>query len=217
MTRDLRYALAGRVGRSALDLLLGTTRFRVISEIDHWRSAGSGSPVVFVLWHGRLLPLSYMHRHQGLATLISRSEDGEYISRIIEQWGYVVARGSSSRGGSTALRQMIRMVRSGRSLAITPDGPRGPFQRMKPGPILAAQLAGVPIVPVTAGTRRAWWIRSWDRMLVPRPFAEVSVAYGRSIAIPRQAGAGEVERLTRLVEEELNRLTRLVDGNVDVG
>ncbi|MGQ0562091.1 MAG: DUF374 domain-containing protein, partial [Gemmatimonadota bacterium] len=103
---SLRYRLAGLFGRAVLDSLLGTVHFRIVAPPPH-----VGAPVIYTLWHGRLLPLTYQHRQQGIATLISRSADGEYIARIVERWGYRTARGSSSRGGSTALRELVKAAR----------------------------------------------------------------------------------------------------------
>src|SRR5690606_8758609 len=138
---------------------------------DEWTVPGK--PAIYLLWHGRLLPCSYYHRHHGLATLISRHRDGDYIAGVVQRWGFRTIRGSSSRGGAAALLQMERLLRDGVSLAITPDGPRGPRQKMKPGPLYAAQRAGVPVIPVTAGCSRAWWFEGWDRFMVPQPFARI--------------------------------------------
>jgi lysophospholipid acyltransferase (LPLAT)-like uncharacterized protein len=145
-----------------------------------------GKPVIFVLWHGRLLPLGFVHRGQGVVGLASSSADGEYISRILRHWGFGIVRGSSSSGGDTAFRELIREVRAGRSVAITPDGPRGPREQLKPGVLQLAQLTGVPLVPVAAAASRSWWFVSWDRFLVPQPFARLHVAYGNPVQVPRQ-------------------------------
>src|SRR5690606_38729559 len=113
MRKEARYWFAGALGKYMLDALLATTRFKVTS------GARPDTPVIFTLWHGRLLPLTYFHRKQNIATLISQSSDGEYIARVVERWGYKAIRGSSSRGGTTALREMVKVARGGRSMAIT--------------------------------------------------------------------------------------------------
>jgi lysophospholipid acyltransferase (LPLAT)-like uncharacterized protein len=212
MSRELKYAVAARIARGLLDAVLGTARFEVEGQEYHLEPRKAGRPVVFVLWHGRLLPLTWYHRRQNLVTLISRSADGEYIARIVEQWGYTTVRGSSSRGGGQALREMVRYGRSGRSLAITPDGPRGPRQKVKPGALLASQLTGAPLIPVAASTERAWWFEGWDRFLVPKPFATIRVAYGPPIFVPRDADPGVLERAGSAVEDALNALLRRVDA-----
>lgn len=211
MRSDLRYRLVGGVGGMAIDALLGTVSFQVSMDPGYEALRDAGDPLIHVLWHGRLLPLTYLHRREGIVTMASRSEDGEYITRILERWEYGVIRGSSSRGGESALRRVVLEGRVGKSLAFTPDGPRGPKERIKPGVLMAARLTGHPIVPMTAGTARGWWIRSWDRFLVPKPFARVHVLYGAPHYIDRNATNGDVDRAAAALEAALSRLTREAD------
>lgn len=213
MSKDgLRYAIVARAGRAVFDLLFATVRFEVVGELDFRRRPATGPPCIFVLWHGRLLPLTYLHRRQGIATLISTSSDGEYIARVVRGWGYETARGSSTRHGAAGLRQLMRWAREGRSIAITPDGPRGPREVMKLGAVVAAQRTGLPMVPTVAGADRAWRFGSWDRFLVPKPFATVRVAYGEPIHVERDASGAMLEAYAREVQAALDRLVRLVDG-----
>jgi len=198
------------LGGALLTSLLRTARWE-IRGVENFIPAGGGT-CVFVLWHGRLLPCSFYHRNRGLATLISQHRDGDHIAGVVERWwGFSPIRGSSSRGGTSALREIVRTLRSGKSVAITPDGPRGPRQKIKPGPLIAAQLAGVPVVPVSAGTQSAWWITGWDRFLIPRPFSRIRLIYGEPVTIPREADEKEIERLAAHLEERLNFLTELAD------
>ena len=217
MRRGLRYRVASAAGRVVLDSLLATARFEVSGAEHHRQFTARGQPVIYVLWHGRLLPLTYLHRGQGIAALISRSADGEYIAQLVERWGYITVRGSSSRGGGAALRELVRQARAGRCLAITPDGPRGPRQQLKDGVLVAGQLTGLPLIPTTASANRAWWVEGWDRFLVPRAFARVRVAYGPPVRVPRDAGEQELAALRGSLEVELNRLTAEVDALAGVG
>ncbi|HUG41050.1 MAG TPA: lysophospholipid acyltransferase family protein [Longimicrobiales bacterium] len=207
----LRHRLAGDAGRLALNALLGTVRYRVEGGEHYAPLAEAGQPVIFALWHGRLLPLTYFHRHGRIAALISRSGDGEYIARVVEGWGYATVRGSSSRGGGEALRDLVRRARDGWSLALTPDGPRGPRQELQPGVITAAQLTGLPIVPLTGGCRRAWWPGSWDKFCVPKPFSTVRVLYGEPRWVPRDADRAELARHAGALEAQLNAMTEEAD------
>jgi len=216
--KELETAAISRAGGAVLSSLLASTRFEVRGAEHYASTWGAGQPVVFVLWHGRLLPCTYYHRQQRLATLISQHRDGEYITRIVQRWGFEVVRGSSSRGGAAALRQIVRTLRRGTAMAITPDGPRGPREVMKPGALLAAQLAGVPVIPVAAGSARAWWFGGWDRFLVPKPFARIRLAYGAPLVIPREATEREVvEEYCPDVERRLGALMHWVDGGEDGG
>lgn len=210
MRTGLRYALAQHAGGALLDAIMHTTKLHV-ENAAAWRDrVEQGRPVIYVLWHGRLLPLGYVHRGQGVIGLASRSADGEYIARVLRHWGFGIIRGSSSSGGDTAFRELIRALRAGRSVAITPDGPRGPRERLKPGVIQLAQLTGAPLVPVAAGASRAWWFVSWDRFLVPRPFARVNVAYADPVFVPRDAA--DVSGAMASVESALSGLMSHVDG-----
>jgi lysophospholipid acyltransferase (LPLAT)-like uncharacterized protein len=209
---NARARIIAAVGGTALGALLATTRFEVSGREQYEQFTRAGQPVIFVLWHGRLLPSTYLRRGEGMGALISQHRDGEYIARIAAGWGFHPIRGSSSRGGTAALRELVREVKHGRSLAITPDGPRGPRERMKPGALVLAQLTGAPVVPAASGCQRAWWFGSWDRFLVPKPFSTVRVAYGESMRVPRDLDEARLEVYQRELEDRLTRLTRSVDG-----
>jgi lysophospholipid acyltransferase (LPLAT)-like uncharacterized protein len=207
---DIQARLIEGAGGALLTSLLRTARWEVLGSENF--CSKEGEACVYVLWHGRLLPCSYYNRHRGLATLISQHRDGDHIAGVVERWwGFHAIRGSSSRGGSSALRQIVRTLRRGTSVAITPDGPRGPRQKMKTGPVIAAQLAGVPLVPVSAGTSTAWWVGGWDRFMIPRPFSRIRLIFGEPIEIGRDADDTEIERVTTLLEERLNSLTAAAD------
>ena len=202
--------LAASAGGAALDALMATCRYRR-EGVEHydqfWRQ---GKPVIFTLWHGRLLPCTHFHRHQGVVTLISQHRDGEYITRSVRRWGYTAVRGSTTRGGLEALRELIQHVRQGRSLAITPDGPRGPREKMKPGPVLIAQRTGAPIIPVVSGANRASYFGGWDRFLIPHPFARLQIAYGEPVFVPRRVSEDEIQAIMDDVERRLGELMRRV-------
>jgi lysophospholipid acyltransferase (LPLAT)-like uncharacterized protein len=210
---DLRFRLAGAVGRGVASALMATARVTVEGYENYRPFHEAGEPVIFSLWHGRLLPLTHYHRHRDISAIISQSRDGEYISRLVEGWGYETVRGSTSRGGGEALRGLVKAARRGRSLAITPDGPRGPRQRLQHGVITAAQLTGRPIVPLACGASRAWWPGGWDRFCVPKPFARVRIVYGSPRWVPRDAPPEEAERHARELEAEMNAITESVDRN----
>jgi hypothetical protein len=171
------------VAAGALRALASTWRIRRHhpKHLDTVRAGGR--PFVFALWHSRLLPLLYAHRDEGVVALISRHRDGGHLASLATAWGYGTVRGSSGRGGDIGLRGVVRALRDGRTVAFTPDGPRGPAEQVKGGVIAAAQLAGVPILPIAARASRAWWFASWDRFCLPQPFATVDVVYGPPLRI----------------------------------
>jgi lysophospholipid acyltransferase (LPLAT)-like uncharacterized protein len=195
-------------GGRAIDALLHSVKFVEYGDSSPMTML---RPAIILLWHGRLLPATFYHRNQGFTALVSRSGDGELIARLIRRWGYDLVRGSSSQGGSEALRQIVRTLRAGASVAITPDGPRGPRRKMKPGAILAASMAGVPLIPLSTGARRAWWFGKWDQFLVPRPMATVKIVYGPPLYVPERASPEELEAASAAAEEALEAATRQAD------
>jgi lysophospholipid acyltransferase (LPLAT)-like uncharacterized protein len=205
------------LGGMTISALLRTVRFRTVGEERIRGLRDRGEPVVFVIWHGTLLPCAWHHRGEGIATLISQNRDGEYAAGLVRRWGYRVVRGSSSRGGSGAMRELIRCLGEGRSLAITPDGPRGPRERMKPGALLAAQISGAPVVPAAAGATRGWYFGRWDRFLVPKPFSRVTIEYGEPIRIPRDLDDTGRAALEAEVETRMGELMRRVQGSESRG
>ena len=199
------------VGGAGLDAIMGSCRYRTEGDENFQQFHRQGKPVVFTLWHGRLLPCTYHHRGEGVVTLVSLHRDGEYITRAVRRWGYIAVRGSTSRGGLEALRELIRHVKQGRSLAITPDGPRGPFQKMKPGPAIIAQRTGAPIIPVASAASRGWFFGSWDRFLIPQPFARCQIAYGEPLFVPRDADEAGIEAAMNEVERRIGALMARVE------
>ncbi|MCA1581780.1 MAG: lysophospholipid acyltransferase family protein [Acidobacteria bacterium] len=145
-----------------------------------------GVPILFALWHGRMFLSIQAHRNEDIVTMASRSKDGEIIALWLERNGYRVARGSSSRAGGAALREMVREVRRGRHAALTVDGPRGPARVVQPGAVALARLTGAWILPISFSSSRPRFLSSWDRYLLPLPLSRNVVAYGDPFPIPRE-------------------------------
>jgi lysophospholipid acyltransferase (LPLAT)-like uncharacterized protein len=167
-----------RLGPPLLRAVAATWRTEVIGE-ERWLAvAGSGRPFVLLCWHEALLPVIWHHRERGITAMISEAQDGEYLASFVRSIGYGLVRGSSSRGASRALRGAIQALREGQSVGLTPDGPRGPSRVFKPGAVVAAGMSGATVLAVHAEARPSWRAHSWDRTIVPAPFARVRVAYG---------------------------------------
>jgi len=171
------------IGGAILRLLATTWRFDVRNEAAIRSLRKENRPFIFSLWHGQLLPLLWHHRHQGIAILVSEHRDGELVARVAQSLGYRLIRGSTSRGGERALLGLVRDLREGREVAVTPDGPRGPACRYAAGALIAAHRAGAPILPIAAHAAGALRLKSWDRFLIPKPFARVTVAYGNPVYV----------------------------------
>lgn len=174
--RKVRWVV--RLAGPLIRLLAMTWRYEEVNAAP-WRALRSArKPFIFALWHGHLLALTWRRRGEGITVMISEHRDGEMIARLVESWGYRTVRGSTSRGAGRALLGMVREIQSGREFAITPDGPRGPAGIAQPGVLLASARAGAPIVTMHSEVSRAWRLRSWDRFVVPKPFARVRIVYG---------------------------------------
>jgi lysophospholipid acyltransferase (LPLAT)-like uncharacterized protein len=154
-------------------------------------------PVIFAIWHNRLLMLPPVFdpcfpSRQSVG-LISASRDGELISSLIERSGYGTIRGSTSRKGVIALRQLVEALAAGSNVLITPDGPRGPAYEASQGVIFVAQKSGAAVVPMSMEFSRAWRLKSWDRFFVPRPFSKVRAIFGAPIHVKQTTDAEEFE------------------------
>ncbi len=161
---------------------------------------------IYAFWHGQMLPVIAMHRGEPVAILISNHRDGERLAQVASRFGFQSIRGSSTRGGATALRAMHRALADGSRVVITPDGPRGPAKQFAPGVLIAAQRAGVPIVLAAASVDRQWQLGTWDRFVIPKPFARITVAYSEPITVvessPRAAARAVADFQARLVALE---------------
>lgn len=192
------------LGRGILQVLARTWRIRVVNG-DYVRDLRRARHTfIFALWHGHLLPLLWHHREEGVLILISEHRDGELVARAAESLGYGLIRGSSTRGAERALISLVRELQAGHEVAITPDGPRGPARTFASGALVAAQRSDSFILPVSASADRAWRLRSWDRFMIPKPFARVTVAYGAPAkvhATTSRAAAEEGPRFERLLNE----------------
>ncbi|NTU59896.1 MAG: lysophospholipid acyltransferase family protein [Deltaproteobacteria bacterium] len=207
---DWLVRLAPPLGRGYLRLMAATTRFRWegLSGYEEVRAQGA---VLMVGWHNRLLGATMPHSGQNRGVVISQSRDGELISRVAEGLGYTALRGSSSRGGSAALRGVLRHLRAGFDVGITPDGPRGPRYQVQPGAAFAALRSGVPVVPVGVGMSRKVVFSSWDRFQLPLPFGTIQLVYGQPLRFgsgddPEAAG----EAIRAAITEVTERADRLL-------
>ena len=170
--------LAAAVGAGFLRALGATWRYTVEDAPEYTAAIARGERFVYAFWHCELLPGAVLHRDEGIAVLVSRHRDGEIITRIIERLGYVAARGSSTRGGEAGVRGMLTWASQGLQVAVTPDGPRGPAEQVKPGVLYLAERTGRRLVPIAFAPRPSYRLRSWDRFHVPWPFARVYVSHG---------------------------------------
>jgi hypothetical protein len=193
-----------------------TVRFRLDDRSGLFRNQAPGEKLIFALWHNRLALSAMMYRRyvrrfapdRRLAGMVSASRDGGLLARVLEYFSIEPVRGSSSRRGPQALRELVSQAERGCDLAITPDGPRGPRYQVQEGVIATAQLTGRPIVPVSYYLNWKFQPKSWDRFQVPLPFARCEVTIGRALRVPREASSAEREELRKQLELEMRAITR---------
>jgi lysophospholipid acyltransferase (LPLAT)-like uncharacterized protein len=199
---------AAVLGTWLMRLCAATWRYDIADRPEYTAAADRGERFVFAFWHSAMLAGAELHRGEGVAVLVSQHRDGELITRLIQRLGYVAARGSSTRGGDAGVRELLAWAEQGRHLALTPDGPRGPAERMKDGVYYVAVRTGRRVVPIGFGVHPAWVLRSWDGFRVPRPFARVCVTHGAPIAFDDAAGEGAAEHARAVLDDALGALTR---------
>lgn len=171
-------------------------------------------PGIYPFWHRCVLPSVWIFRSKKLAVMTSQSRDGEFIARVIARFGFVPVRGSSSRGGQRALLEMRRMVTAGGGVAFTIDGPRGPRYVAKRGPVVLARETGVPIVPFYVALDRAWVLKTWDAMLVPKPFAKALIRPAQKIYVAPDADDKQMEAAYHEMQAALERVTANAEQQV---
>jgi lysophospholipid acyltransferase (LPLAT)-like uncharacterized protein len=139
--------------------------------------------VILVTWHGRTMIPLWRVKKRGFWALISLSKDGDIQARNFAALGYRIVRGSTGRRGAAATREILKAIEAGGVLAFTPDGPRGPARVAQEGAVYFARKTGRPILAVGAAAKPAWTLRSWDRYLIPKPFARAALVWGEPLHI----------------------------------
>ena len=179
-TRKQRLLLATipPLAATLIRVLGATLRYRDINAPATPNGHDIPGPTIFAFWHCALLASAHRFRNLGIAILISQSFDGELIARTVELLGFIAVRGSSTRGGAAALRAMQHAYEEGHICAFTADGPRGPARIAKPGPVQLAALTDAPwLGAFHAQPTSAWYLKSWDRFMIPKPFTTVTFTW----------------------------------------
>jgi len=207
-TRGQRFkaSLIGWAGYFAISLINWTVRWR--SEGDEHLEAiyKSGHRAIFAFWHGRIFPATYYFRNRGIVVMTSMNFDGEAIAQCIRRFGYGLARGSSSRGGSRALGQLIRDVQNGKDAGFTIDGPRGPRYIAKQGPVLLAFKTGAAIFCFHVSIKHKIQLKSWDEFQIPLPFTTAMVLQAPPIWVPPDSTEEQLRAFHEKMQQVLDEL-----------
>ena len=186
-----------------------STRFE-IAGWEHWEAVTrSGKIPIYTFWHDHVFLATYFWRRRGIVVMTSQSFDGEYIARFIQRFGYGAARGSSTRGATGAVVEMVRLMRSGSPTAFTIDGPKGPKHVAKMGAVLLAKKTGNPMLPFTVTAEKFWEVKkSWDRFQVPKLFTRARVDIAPPIFVPADAHEKLLEAKRGELQSALDEINR---------
>ena len=213
-TRLSAYSAKDRFLIRAADLVFFVL-IRVIGRTVRWQVEGwenfeaatrNNSIPIYTFWHNRVFLATYFWQRRRIVVMTSQSFDGEYIARFIQRFGYGAARGSSTRGGTGAIVEMVRLMRAGCPTAFTIDGPKGPRYVAKMGAILLAKKTGHPILPFTITAAKQWSINSWDRFQVPLPFTRALVNIAQPIYVPKDADEIDLQAKRDELQQALDNL-----------
>jgi len=199
-----------------------TARYiRLVRTLGRWSIEGTeipekllaaNQPFLVAFWHGRLLMMSEAWPYKTpFNMVVSQHRDGQLIARTIGHLGFGSILGSTTQGGSTVMRAMLRALKAGECVGLTPDGPQGPRMRATPGIVQVARLAGVPIVPIAFTARPSKLVNSWDRLMVPLPFCRGIIRWGKPLEVARDADEAAVRDAVKLLEDRLNQLVHDLD------
>lgn len=200
--RKLGALLMPQLAPRVLRRLSGSWKTHLLGA-EHRAAAQAAPGCLWVLWHGRMLMGLAEHANLGYTVLVSPSKDGELMNTLLPRFGYRVIRGSTSRTGTRALREMLRDLKAGGTVVVTPDGPRGPRHSGSSGVIWLARATGFPILPCGFVADRAWRMNSWDAFTIPKWGANVAMVFGEPMSVARDIDNDELKRLS----EELTQRT----------
>ena len=193
--------------------MIGRTIKFEVEGWENWEAASrDGKLPIYTFWHNRVFLSTYFWQRRRIVVMTSRSFDGEYIARFIQRFGYGAARGSSTRGATGAIVEMIRLMRAGCPTAFTIDGPKGPRYVAKMGAVLLAKKTGNPILPFTITANRFWEAKkSWDKSQVPKPFASAHALIAPPIYVPADADEALLNAKRDELQDSLDELNRRGD------
>jgi lysophospholipid acyltransferase (LPLAT)-like uncharacterized protein len=199
----------------AISLIGPTLRYSIsFEEPPSMPDATFEKPVIYSFWHRAVFASAWLWRKSGIAVMVSRSFDGEFIARIIEKLGFIAVRGSSSRGGASALLGLKSQLEQGFSVAFTIDGPRGPKYVAKPGPVLLSRASAMPMAAFYVALSDAWVLNTWDAMMIPKPFSKALARIGAKMLVPVEADEAHMAEYHAKLQAALERATRFAEENV---
>ena len=207
LKRLLNFQIVPYIGILIVKIISSTYRIRMMNPEIERDILKRGRIPIYASWHQRFFPgITFFASRKPISIMISQSKDGELIARVVNTLGWYPVRGSSSKGGRQALREIKKLVHEGYKVGHIVDGPTGPPGVVKPGLLLIAQASGMPIVPVITSSERKWVFNSWDRFMVPKPFSRVIIRFSDGIRIPEELQRSDFEEKRTSIENTLKKL-----------
>lgn len=219
--KEIKKRVLSLLGLTVLNFIVNlvtkTYRIKIFNETAILKVLNNNEQFISAFWHGRMLIPWYIQRKYKIAALVSKSKDGDILTKLLNNWNYNVVRGSSHIGGKEALKIMGDKIDEGFSFAITPDGPTGPQFKMKPGAVVLAHRKSIPLILIGTASKKHYVFNSWDKFQVPKPFSKITVIYSDPIYINEKSTREEISKLIDDCELELNKLQeeaeRIVNTN----
>ncbi|MEE9429619.1 MAG: lysophospholipid acyltransferase family protein [Melioribacteraceae bacterium] len=208
MSKKLLQFLGIHFVKYFISILLKTLRITEVKNKELENLEQENKNYVLAFWHGTMLLPWYIKRNKNFYTIISKSKDGEILTRVLNNWNYNVERGSSSKGGSEVLDILVEKAKGGNSISITPDGPRGPEKELKAGAVIIAKKANIPLVLLGICSSKKKELSSWDKFQIPYPFAKVFAVYSEPIFIDGNLSYKETDEIIKQVGVQLNSLQK---------
>lgn len=210
---NIKYNLAASMISGYLRFCGLSTKY-IMEGSDTDITNAAQKPVIFAFWHNRQGFLLYPYRkHKKLCVLVSLSKDGEYIARALPKFNMTASRGSTTRGGVAAFRGLVSKAKEGYSLALTPDGPRGPVYQASKGVLALARKTGFPIVPVGVYATHKFSVNSWDKFQVMLPFGKCAIVLGQPLKVNKGDNLKELAKdLTLKIQDATTKAIKLCGG-----
>ena len=208
--RKIEQAFLRKIGHYTLfqivNILCKSLRITYLNKEAIDKLENENQKFVFAFWHGSMILPWYLQRYKNFAGLTSKSKDGDLLAKVLKLWKYNVVRGSSTEGGEVALGILLDYAKNRCSISITPDGPIGPYRKMKAGAVIAAKKSGFPLVMVGVGFKNKRNLKSWDKFTVPKLFTKAKVVYSDPIRIDKNLSYGETSNMIKKCDNILNQI-----------
>lgn len=206
LLNSIKYSVGNLLVAALIDLLCRTWKLNFFMSDETKNLINSDQNVIYAFWHGTMLVPWFVLRNKKITALVSSSKDGQLLVNLLNKWKYNTVRGSSNKGGKEALEELLLLAENHNSLALTPDGPTGPANKMKIGALLCSLKTATPLLLIGIGIKKSIELKSWDKFKIPYPFTTINVVYSEPIMFDKNLSRDAVESERNLTETKLNFL-----------